>query len=56
MLVDGVTKLTKMHFNSQEEEQAENYRKMIVAMADRHPRHPHQALRPAAQHAHARAT
>jgi guanosine-3',5'-bis(diphosphate) 3'-pyrophosphohydrolase len=34
MLVDGVTKLTKMHFTSQEEEQAENYRKMIVAMAD----------------------
>ena len=33
MLVDGVTKLTKMSFNSQEEEQAENYRKMIVAMA-----------------------
>jgi len=34
MLVDGVTKLTKMHFTSQEEEQAENYRKMIVAMAN----------------------
>jgi guanosine-3',5'-bis(diphosphate) 3'-pyrophosphohydrolase len=34
MLVDGVTKLTKMSFNSQEEEQAENYRKMIVAMAN----------------------
>ncbi len=34
MLVDGVTKLTKMHFTSQEEEQAENFRKMIVAMAD----------------------
>src|SRR5665647_1663374 len=33
MLVDGVTKRTKMHFNSQEEEQAENYRKMIIAMA-----------------------
>ncbi len=33
MLVDGVTKLTKMHFTSREEEQAENYRKMIVAMS-----------------------
>ncbi|HJW75234.1 MAG TPA: bifunctional (p)ppGpp synthetase/guanosine-3',5'-bis(diphosphate) 3'-pyrophosphohydrolase [Thermoleophilia bacterium] len=33
MLVDSVTKLTKLSFNSQEEEQAENYRKMIVAMA-----------------------
>ena len=32
-LVDGVTKLTKMSFQSREEEQAENYRKMIVAMA-----------------------
>jgi len=32
-LVDGVTKLTKMSFTSREEEQAENYRKMIVAMA-----------------------
>ncbi len=34
MLVDGVTKLTKISFTSQEEEQAENYRKMIVAMAE----------------------
>ncbi len=34
MLVDGVTKLTKIDFNSTEEEQAENYRKMIVAMAE----------------------
>jgi guanosine-3',5'-bis(diphosphate) 3'-pyrophosphohydrolase len=33
MLVDSVTKLTKLSFNSQEEEQAENFRKMIVAMA-----------------------
>jgi len=33
LLVDGVTKLTKMSFKSSEEEQAENYRKMIVAMA-----------------------
>lgn len=32
-LVDGVTKLTRMSFDSQEEKQAENLRKMFVAMA-----------------------
>ncbi len=32
-LVEGVTKLTKMSFESQEEKQAENLRKMFVAMA-----------------------
>jgi GTP diphosphokinase / guanosine-3',5'-bis(diphosphate) 3'-diphosphatase len=32
-LVEGVTKLTKMSFDSQEEKQAENLRKMFVAMA-----------------------
>ena len=32
-LVDGVTKISKMNFASQEESQAENYRKMILAMA-----------------------
>lgn len=33
LLVDGVTKLSQMSFRSVEEEQAENFRKMIVAMA-----------------------
>src|ERR687891_1120531 len=32
-LVDGVTKLTEIAFKSRDERQAENYRKMMVAMA-----------------------
>ncbi|MGD9694545.1 MAG: bifunctional (p)ppGpp synthetase/guanosine-3',5'-bis(diphosphate) 3'-pyrophosphohydrolase [Thermoleophilia bacterium] len=32
-LVDGVTKLSKIHFESQEEHQAENYRKLIISMS-----------------------
>ncbi|MBC8284749.1 MAG: bifunctional (p)ppGpp synthetase/guanosine-3',5'-bis(diphosphate) 3'-pyrophosphohydrolase, partial [Nitrospinae bacterium] len=32
-LVDGVTKISKIEFSSREENQAENYRKMIFAMA-----------------------
>jgi guanosine-3',5'-bis(diphosphate) 3'-pyrophosphohydrolase len=32
-LVDGVTKLSKMTFKTSEEKQAENFRKMILAMA-----------------------
>jgi GTP pyrophosphokinase len=32
-LVDGVTKLSKLAFSSREERQAENFRKMVVAMA-----------------------
>lgn len=32
-LVDGVTKLSKMTFRTSEEKQAENFRKMLVAMA-----------------------
>jgi GTP diphosphokinase / guanosine-3',5'-bis(diphosphate) 3'-diphosphatase len=33
VLVEGVTKLTRIKFQSREQAQAENYRKMIVAMA-----------------------
>ncbi|HZJ76819.1 MAG TPA: HD domain-containing protein, partial [Oscillospiraceae bacterium] len=32
-LVDGVTKITRLNFSSKEERQAENLRKMILAMA-----------------------
>jgi GTP pyrophosphokinase len=32
-LVDGVTKIGKLNFSSREERQAENFRKMVVAMA-----------------------
>jgi GTP pyrophosphokinase len=32
-LVDGVTKLSKINFTSREDRQAENFRKMVVAMA-----------------------
>src|SRR5512136_1197753 len=32
-LVDGVTKIGKIHFKTKEESQAENFRKMLLAMA-----------------------
>ncbi|WP_196592848.1 RelA/SpoT family protein [Pectinatus sottacetonis] len=33
LLIDGVTKLNKIHFKSKELQQSENYRKMFLAMA-----------------------
>src|SRR5690242_8769779 len=33
-LVDGVTKLTRVQFQTREQAEAENYRKMVVAMAE----------------------
>src|SRR6478609_2940733 len=33
-LVDGVTKLTRVQFQSREQAEAENYRKLVVAMAE----------------------
>ena len=50
-LVEGVSKLTRVHYTSKEEEQMENLRKMLMAMSQGHPGHPHQDLRPAAQYA-----
>ena len=32
-LVDGVTKLTQIHFENYAQAQAENFRKMVMAMA-----------------------
>jgi len=34
VLVDGVTKLTRVQFQTREQAEAENYRKMVVAMAE----------------------
>ena len=48
-LVEGVTKLTRVQFQSREQAEAENYRKLIVAMAAGRARDPDQARRPPAQ-------
>ena len=52
-VVDGVTKLDRLQFNSKEAQQAATIRKMLVAMADDWRVLADQAGRPAAQHAHA---
>jgi guanosine-3',5'-bis(diphosphate) 3'-pyrophosphohydrolase len=52
-LVDGVSKLTQIQFNSKLEAQAENFRKMFLAMAKDLAGDHDQAGRPPAQHAHA---
>ena len=52
-LVDGVTKLSKIEAQSENERAAENLRKFLLALSRRHPRAAGQARRPAAQHAHA---
>src|SRR3954468_24227715 len=33
-IVDGLTKISQIHFTSKEEKQAENFRKMLLAMTD----------------------
>ena len=53
-IVDGVTKLERIQFDSKEAQQAATMRKMLVAMATRPAGARHQARRPAAQHAHDR--
>ena len=54
-LVDGVTKIGQINFTSREEKQAENFRKMLLAMARDIRVILDQARRPHPQHAHARA-
>ena len=55
-LVDGVTKLSQLELFSERTKQAENFRKLMLAMSNDHARAAGQAGRPAAQHAHARTT
>ena len=49
-LVDGLTKISKITYADQEERQAENYRKMILAMSLRHPGPPRPPGRQNPQH------
>jgi guanosine-3',5'-bis(diphosphate) 3'-pyrophosphohydrolase len=52
-LVDGVTKLSRLELQSDSTKHAENFRKLVLAMSNGHPRAAGQARRPPAQHAHA---
>ena len=53
-LVDGVTKLERIQFDSREAQQAATMRKMLVRDGEGPPGARHQARRPPPQHAHAR--
>ena len=52
-LVEGVTKISRLNMMAPEARQAENVRKMLLAMVQRRSRGAGEAGRPAAQHAHA---
>ena len=55
-LVDGLTKIAKIEFSSVRERQAENFRKMLIAMSKDIRILLDEARRSAAQHANARIT
>jgi hypothetical protein len=54
-LVEGLTKIKKLDLVSKKAKQAENLRKLLLAISERRARAARQARRPPAQHAHARA-